>query len=269
MNFLRWWTTHEHKAEEYERTGNLHKSAQRYAEAGLAFENAAQAHEKAKCLWEAGKIYAAAALAYRQVDAEKALELYHKAASVYVLNGMHHRAAEMHKSAAEMLEKGREPDFLRSYLEYEKAAMIFDAEDKPSAAGTCLRQMAYLSVEMEEYTRAAELFLRVGQNALDVRVLRYSAQEYFFYAVLCQLVQDDLVAAKRTFQQFEAVLPQNREFELLRKVLECREHYDGKGISQAAFEYDNVKRLDDLAVRLLGKIREAANADDEESEDLL
>ena len=50
--------------------------------------------------------------------------------------------------------------------------------------------MARVHAAMENYQEALQIYEELGYNALESRLLKYSADEYFFRAGLCHLAID-------------------------------------------------------------------------------
>jgi len=67
-----------------------------------------------------------------------------------------------------------------------QAADYYDGEDSKSSANKCLLKVAAYAAQLEQYTKAIELYERVAMVCLESPLLKYSVKDYLFRATLCQ-----------------------------------------------------------------------------------
>jgi alpha-soluble NSF attachment protein len=91
---------------------------------------------------------------------------------------------------------------------------------------------------------------------------------YLFKAGLCQLATNDMVAAKRAinerYPEMDNSFPQQREYMFLGHLLECVENSDPEKFSQAAFDFDQVQKLDKFKTDILLRIKQNIEKADED-----
>lgn len=119
------------------------------------------------------------------------------------MSGRISSAAGLAKEIAESLEE--EYDFEEAVLAYEKAGELYQMEEQTTQANTMIikasdlriltRNFSLLSASIKQYDR-------VGKKYLTISLIRSSAKDLFFKAVLCYLANDDLVGAKRAIQTY-------------------------------------------------------------------
>lgn len=61
--------------------------------------------------------------------------------------------------------------------------------------------MAQYAAQLEQYKKAIEIYEEVGTSAADSSLLKYSAKDYFFRALLCHLCVDLLNAQVRVVER--------------------------------------------------------------------
>lgn len=70
------------------------------------------------------------------------------------------------------------------------AADLYYNDNRVAARNKCRLEMARVHSAMENYQEALQIYEELGYNALESRLLKYSADEYFFRAGLCHLAID-------------------------------------------------------------------------------
>ena len=70
------------------------------------------------------------------------------------------------------------------------AAHYYYNDNRNAARNKCRLELARVHARMENYQEALQIYEELGYNALESRLLKYSADEYFFRAGLCHLAVD-------------------------------------------------------------------------------
>ena len=70
------------------------------------------------------------------------------------------------------------------------AAHYYYNDNRNAARNKCRLELARVHASMENYQEALQIYEELGYNALESRLLKYSADEYFFRAGLCHLAID-------------------------------------------------------------------------------
>ena len=70
------------------------------------------------------------------------------------------------------------------------AAHYYYNDNRNAARNKCRLELARVHASMENYQEALQIYEELGYNALESRLLKYSADEYFFRAGLCHLAVD-------------------------------------------------------------------------------
>ena len=83
---------------------------------------------------------------------------------------------------------------------------MFTGEESNSSANKCLLKVAQYAAQLENYQKAIEIYEQVASASLDNSLLKYSAKEYFFRAVLCHMC-GDLLDAQHALQRYESMYP--------------------------------------------------------------
>lgn len=66
--------------------------------------------------------------------------------------------------------------------------------------------MAQYAAQLENYSKAIQIYEQVASASLDNSLLKYSAKEYFFRAVLCHMC-GDILDAQHALQRYESMYP--------------------------------------------------------------
>ena len=106
----------------------------------------------------------------------------------YLEEGKFSIAARHQKSVAEMYEN--EGDIQNAMEQYEKAAELHDSENATAASNQCKLKVAQYAAQLEQYSKAIEIYERVASASLENNLLKWSAKDYFLRAGICQLCLD-------------------------------------------------------------------------------
>ena len=70
------------------------------------------------------------------------------------------------------------------------AAHYYYNDNRNAARNKCRLELARVHASMENYQEALQIYEELGYSALESRLVKYSADEYFFRAGLCHLAID-------------------------------------------------------------------------------
>lgn len=174
----------------------MFKMAKKWSEAGKAFTEAAQLHLKQSNKHDASNLYVDAGLCFKKSDPHEAINSYLKGIEIMTDMGRFSTAAKHHMTVAEIYESDV-VDLERAIAHFEQAAEYFKGEESTTHANRCLLNVARYSAQLEQYTKAIEIYEQVGESSIESSLLKYSVKEYFFRAALCHLCVDHLNAQVR------------------------------------------------------------------------
>lgn len=247
----------------YQRAANLFKMAKNWPQAGKAFCEAANLHSKAGSRHDAATNYVDASNCYKKSDTQEAVNCLLKAIEIYTDMGRFTIAAKHHQTIAELYEN-EASDLQRAIQHYEQAADYFKGEESTTSANKCMLKVAQYAAELEDYSKAIEIYEQVAATSLESSLLKYSAKEYFFRAALCHLSIDALNAQhalEKYVQQYPA-FQDGREYKLVKTLIEHLEDEPNiEGFTDAIKDYDSISRLDQWYTKILLRIKKQHNED--------
>jgi len=251
----------EEAAELFGKAANFFKMAKKYDEAGKAFMKVAECQLKLDSKHEAATAYTSAATALKKNNSQDAVECLKKAVELYTGEGRFAIAAKNQKEVAEIYES--ELDFEKAIEAYQLAADYFEGENSTSQANTCLLKVAQYSAQLENFTKAIELYEQVAKTSLENNLLKWGAKEHLQRAVLCHLANEDLVGAQKAldnYKSWDASFPSSRECKFVEEIVAAVEKYDVEAFTQAVVDYDSISKLDNWKTKVLLKIKQALQA---------
>uniref|UniRef100_A0A914V3L6 Alpha-soluble NSF attachment protein n=2 Tax=Plectus sambesii TaxID=2011161 RepID=A0A914V3L6_9BILA len=255
-------------AELYIKAANLYKIAKKWNEAGNSFIKSAEMQTaRGDAKHEAASNYADAANCFRKVNPQLAIDCLLKTAEIYTDMGRFTMAAKHHTTIAEMYETEC-PDLEQSMNHYQKAADYYKGEESKSSANKCLLKVAQYAAQLEQYKKAIDIYEEVGTSAADSSLLKYSAKDYFFRALLCHLCVD-LLNAQHALKRYEELHPafsDSRECKLIKDLILCLEEQNADQFTEAVKNYDKISRLDQWHTTLLVKIKRSCGEGEAEDD---
>jgi len=225
----------EEAAELYKSGANAFKMAKKWSQAGKAFCDAAQIHlVHCSSKHEAASNFVDAGNCFKKSDPEEAVNCLTKAIEIYTDMGKFTIAAKHHQAIAEIYESEM-IDLEKAMSHYRQAADYFKGEESSSSANKCLLKVAQYAAQMEKYEQAIEIYEEVGTSCMDSQLLKYSAKDYFFKALLCHLCVDLLNAqqALQKYTEMHPALADSRECKLLQNLMVHMEETDVDGFTEA------------------------------------
>jgi len=248
----------------YARAANLFKMAKKWSEAGNTFCTVANHHVKFGNKHDAATNFVDAANCYKKNDPKEAAASLQKAIDIYTDMGRFTIAAKHHETIAGIFES-EVADLDKAMQHYEQAADYFKGEESNSSANKCMLKVAQYAAQLENYTKAIQIYEQVAASALESNLLKYSAKEHFFRASLCHLCIDAL-NAQHAVTKYEEQYPafgDSREAKLIKSLVETLEQQDVEAFTTAVKEYDSVNRLDPWFTTLLLRVKKLIPVEDD------
>uniref|UniRef100_A0A2L2YLG1 Beta-soluble NSF attachment protein n=2 Tax=Parasteatoda tepidariorum TaxID=114398 RepID=A0A2L2YLG1_PARTP len=242
----------------YVKAANAFKMAKEWHKAGNAFAEAASIQQKNERQTEAGRHYIEAAKCYKKTSPNECEECLTKASELYDSVGRGKTAAKQHLTLAELHEE--QGNLKKAVDEYQKAADMFQAEELTSSVTKCLTNVANHGASLGQYQRAEEIFVQLGTEALNNKLLKYTACEHFAKAGLCYLVAnpqdgDGLLGKIAEMRETSPAFDESRECVWLIKMAEAVKKDDVDAFNDAIRSYESVTRLTSWHNDLLKNIR--------------
>jgi alpha-soluble NSF attachment protein len=256
----------EEAVEAFSKAANLFKMAKKYDEAGKAFIKVAEAHLKLDSKHEAASSYASAATCFRKNSTLECVDCLRKAVELFTGEGRFAIAAKHQKEIAEVYEA--ELDFEKAIEAYQTAADFFEGESSTSQANTCLLKVAQFSAQLENYSKAVELYEQVARSSLENNLLKWGAKEHLHRALLCHLAAEDLVGAQKAldnYKTWDASFASSRECKFVEEIMKAVEKYDVDAFTQAVVDYDSISPLDNWKTKVLLKVKQGIASNESET----
>lgn len=141
-------------------------------------------------------------------------------------------------------------------------------------ASACRKSAADLCAQIEDYRGAMQLYDLVANYALKSNLTKYSVKDYWLRSGLCALAMrvcfssmrfshmliiiQDVGKAQRDMESFKSkdiTFSSTRECKFLEDICKFVMDGDEQGFTAAAFEYDQVTKLDEWKASILMKIK--------------
>lgn len=246
----------------YHRGANTFKIAKKWNDAGDCFCEAAAIQLKAQSNHQAATDLVDAGNCYKKSSPQKAVEVLKQAIEIYTDMGRFTIAAKHHITIAEIYENEM-VDLEKAIAHFEHAADFYKGEESNSSANKCLLKVAQYSAQLEQYSKATDIYEQVGETAMDNPLLKYSAKDYFFKAALCHMCVD-LLNAQHAISKYQDMYPafaDSREYKLLQKLTEATEEQNVDAYTDAVKDYDSISRLDQWLTTILLRIKKSVGGD--------
>lgn len=233
------------------------KLTRNFVAAADAYVQAAECCLKLDSAFEADNLYVQAAKCCKNSSEKSGLQdaiRYLKIVSKSQLsNNKFSSAAKTMKEIAEIYESLDE--FSNAVAAYEDAAKYYQAEDSPTTANQCLLKVAdIISVKMEDFRRAAQLYEKVAIDSMDNTLTKWSVKDYFFKALLCQLAVLDASGTRLALDKYKDLNVQfggSRECKFIEAITEAFAENDIDKFTDVVYEFDNISKLDNWKSKIL------------------
>ena len=232
-------------------------------DAAKAYLSAADCYSRIKDDHEAATAYVNAGNVLKKDDPKTAAEHFRTAAQMFVTKGHFSVAAKSLQEAGELYEGENDTDNAVDCLQ--TAADYYESENSSSRANTCLIKIADMQAKAENYDRAIEIYEQVARGAVDNTLLKWSAKEHLFKAMICHFCKNDIVGAKRALDKYKDLDPmfsQQREAKLCEAIADAMEDLDVDSFTKAVGDYDSMTPLDPFKTTLLLRVKNNLSGDD-------
>eukprot|EP00123_Amoebidium_parasiticum_P014222 comp22401_c1_seq2/m.33461 comp22401_c1_seq2/g.33461 ORF comp22401_c1_seq2/g.33461 comp22401_c1_seq2/m.33461 type:complete len:173 (-) comp22401_c1_seq2:70-588(-) len=145
-------------------------------------------------------------------------------------------------------------DYAKACAAYEQAAQWFEGENSRSAAHKGYSKVGLFAAQIGDYEYAADVFEKIGFEAVDDPLLKWGARDHLLRAGMCRLCIADLVALRQALDRYLVQCPMwqdSRECLFLEALARACEDGDVLAFTQAVGSYDAVTRLDNWATHML------------------
>lgn len=176
------------------------------------------------------------------------------------------RAAQYKKFLADYL-LSIEPESCDSICDlYLEAGHLYECENQTVTGEECCILAYHIYAENGKYDKAIagfdELVQKwvVGKPGTKQTSRIYRVNEFFCKIGLCHLANNDMIGAKRAFQNYDELygaFANSREGILLDKLIQSCENNDVDMFQEAIHEYDCIKKLDNWMVTILCTIKKS------------
>ncbi|ORZ41408.1 soluble NSF attachment protein [Catenaria anguillulae PL171] len=248
---------YEEAEELYTKAANQFKLGKKWKEAGDAFMQAADMQMRLNERDEAASRFVDASNAYKKVSPQDAIKALQQAIQILTERGRFQMAAKHQKTIAEIYESDL-VDLEKAMEAYELAAEWFQGEEASALANGCLLKVATFAAQLEKYTKAIELFEKIGAASMDNNLTKWSVKEYFQKAGLCYLAAEDHVGARQAVERYcdlDVTFATTRECKFVQDLLDALEASDADTFTAHVVEYDKLTKLDPWKTSVLLKIK--------------
>lgn len=257
-------TKQEEACEKYVRAANMFKMAKKWKEAGSAFRKSAEIQRSLQNKHEAASNLVDAGNCYKKADAQEAIASLSQAIDIYTDMGRFTIAAKHHVAIAEIYE-AETAKLDQAISHYEQAADYYKGEESTSSSNKCLLKVAGYAAQLEQYTKAINIYEQVGVSSIDSPLLKYSVKEYFFKSALCHFCLGGSIDARQALEKYQGLFPafgDSRESKLVDTLISAFEEQSADAFAEAVANYDSISRIDQWLTTILLRIKKSIGGDD-------
>ncbi|KAJ2844081.1 vesicular-fusion protein S17 [Coemansia brasiliensis] len=253
-----WFTgpKYDEAGELYEQASNQFKISRQMREAGEAMLKAAQMSLKLNDHHDAAQRFITASKAFKKNYPEQAIGALSEAVNILKTDGKFRSAAAQEKEIGTLSEEAL--DLERAMRSYEQAAQWYADEDSTALANGCFLKAASLAAQLENYTRAVELFEGIAEGSVDNSLTKWSVKDYFLKAALCRLAIPDSIGATEAMKRYKDLDPsfaKTRECSFLEEIIGDIQNNDSQAFTDHVANFDRVCQLDNWKTTLLLRIK--------------
>ncbi len=207
-----------------------------------AYKEAGQFYKKINEFHTAISTYELA-LPYSIMNNDSLYEIYGLIGDLYESNDLHEKALNAYETQAEYIN-----------------------ENHQSLNKNPLLKVAELSIILQKYERAIEIYEYIATAYKDKGVLRFKGCDYFLLSSLCYIINDDYVGLTRaltTYPDKNHAFLRSKESELVNNIIgiinpenTCTVADKIKQYSTLCQQYDNIKTLSPILVIALTKVKD-------------
>lgn len=243
----------------YTQAANHFKMAKKDELCAQMFEKAGFCCEKADDRYFASDHYVSAAKAYlKSKDLEKTKELYSKAIRLRKEINNYSMAAKLLKEIGEIANNNC--DYEEAQRDFEEAANYYEEENQPSTGNAVRTLSAECLVKLKKFDKAMETFENIGNYMTHNKLLRWSAKNSFFNAILClmSITGKNCEEARKALVRYGGICREfesSREYSFANRLIEALESGDKETFTTVMYEADEKLNLDDWKLNVLVGIK--------------
>eukprot|EP00899_Mesostigma_viride_P004870 jgi/Mesvir1/14384/Mv09781-RA.1 len=197
ISITRWKPDWEGALPDFDKAATIFKVGKHHEKAKNAFQKLSMCHEKCDSPWDAAKhMESAGAAAAEQGVWHEVVELYSRAAELFVEALRPERAAETYFKAGKVLETPDPDAAIKMYLD---ACEVYETEDREHSAGDAFRSAAGVCLKQKRYGDAAAILLRYGLACDKIKAGSSQCKAYLS-AVIVWLYAGDLAQAEMVYR---------------------------------------------------------------------
>ncbi|KAG8978896.1 vesicular-fusion protein S17 [Tulasnella sp. 427] len=206
---------------------------------------------------DAANAYWNAAKAYKQGHPDRAASALNETVNLLTQLGRFRQAADREKEIGQIYLVDSH-DLSKAVDAFLRAADWYDQEDAKATGSSCKKDAADLLAELDRFPEAMKLYDQVAQYSLGSQLTKYNVKEYWLRAGLCALASQDVVTARRKYEDYtrtDVTFASTREAKFFLGLLEAVEQGDQQMFTGIVFEYDQITKLDNWKTQILLKIK--------------
>ena len=272
--------------------GKMFNSKDSLLEEALSYyESAANGFKIQKNWQRAGECYEECAKIEIDLNSDSAMNQYKEAAHCFSFcdeqrsnlnlencikfcekKGKYQQAGKLTQEIAH--KKELEFNYPEAIKRYNEAAEYYrmDSQNTKSLEQNCLLKVADLmciSGHKDMFSTAPQLYEKLGMEYLTVNLLKSSAKDLFFKAVVCFIAKKDEVTADIKLKQFlneDPTFDDTREAKLLENLIKCiSDPPDPEGYKKEVQNYKTYRDLDKWKLNMLAAGLKKIEMEDEEN----
>lgn len=159
-------------------------------------------------------------------------------------------------------------DFELAITTFKEAAQLYKDDGVEMQAAAQQEVIGELLLKQKKFQEAAGEFKRVAEIRMKDRLTQFGAPTFFVKALLCRLGEEDVVGARRDFDEFLNMSPsweRSREAAFLLRTFSAIENRDGNEFGAACAEYNQIKgKLDRWMSEILADLKKKLDGDEED-----
>ena len=198
--------------------------------------------------YEVGSEYIKLAELQEKTDIDRSIESYLAGMTIFSEIGEFNRRQKYLIKIAKLYEKiGKNSEALDCYIK----SCNSDTNNYKAHV-----EIARLNVELKNYNIALEYYDKIINECLDNTLLKFSCKEHYLNATLCGICEKG-IDFKEKYNEFLSTptFDGSIEANLLKTIFASIENVDEEMFQGAIFEYDKLKKLDDIQVKMLLTIK--------------
>lgn len=257
----------EEAADMYIQAANAYRIQKQGRKAGQTFEKAAQTQKKTEAKDDAGNTLVEAFKCYKPNDPEDAARVLEEAIELFTLRGQFRRAANYKMDLAQLYESEELHNADKAIAAYDDAGEWFFQDQAEALSNKAFLKMADLAATEGNYDVAVDKYCLVSKRSLNNNLNKWSLKEYFLKAGLCQLANQDTIAANKCLEQFlewDPSFAQTRECQLLQNLIQAVDDGDEELFTNKLYEFDQFSKLDKWKITITLRIKEKLQAPEDE-----